>query len=150
MRGVLRLGVIWVCCPVLKSLLLFIAEKLYICGMKMSERILRRVHPGRGDFGEDERSYVEVVLSAYNDERASSGRTSAMPVRYVPEGGEVTVAGRVLRCVRRGAVTCPADACSGCSLSRLYLGCADLQCSSFDRRDGINVWFLAEEGKRSL
>lgn len=123
-----------------------VPENCYICGMGISEKILRRVHPGRVDFGEDELSYVDAVVSAYNEERAASGRVASLPGRFVAVGEVVSVAGHAVRCVPRPDVWPPCEACRGCALSRLYLGCGDLQCSVFDRRDGSDVWFVEETG----
>lgn len=124
---------------------------VYICVMLLSERILRRLYPDRGEFSEGELSYVDAVLSAYAGERLSSERASALPLRYVEVGGAVSVSGYRLRCVERPrCLWPPSEACSGCALSRLYLGCAGLQCSSFDRRDGRNVWYVEESSGCSI
>lgn len=56
-----------------------------------------------------------------------------------------------LRCVERDSLCSlsPADACRGCWFSTArkddsIVNCVDIQCSSFDRMDGRNVWFVSE------
>lgn len=74
-----------------------------------------------------------------------------LPTRYVPVGGEFTRYGVRLVCVRRPRVECISGACRGCWFSRgrkvingetVMLNCNDIQCSSWDRMDGRNVWFV--------
>lgn len=84
---------------------------------------------------------VSRMLSARIEVSSADGRKSRLPMREVPVGGEVRVSGRLFRCVRRPSVWPPCEACSGCDLSGLYLGCGDLRCSPFDRSDGCFVWF---------
>ena len=109
--------------------------------MKLAEKILRRMRPDAALFSPDELSYVGEVVAAYNEEKALLGKKTALPTRFVAIGDEVVVRGRRFRCVEADRVSVPAEACSGCSLSKLYLGCGDLQCGCFDRRDKKFVWF---------
>lgn len=85
---------------------------------------------------------MEKVSSRFgvNDRRC-------LPTRYVRLGGEMCRYGKVLVCVRRPCELVPADACSGCWFSRgrkegAMTNCNDIQCSSHDRMDGNNVWFV--------
>lgn len=109
--------------------------------MKLAEKILRRMRPDAEIFPPEALSYVEEVVAAYNEEKALLGKKTALPTRFVEIGDEVVVRGRRFRCEEAARISLPADACSGCSLSKLYLGCGDLQCSCFDRRDKKFVWF---------
>lgn len=74
-----------------------------------------------------------------------------LPTRYVPIGDEFTRYGVRLVCVRRPRVASVSAACKGCWFSRgrkvingetVMLNCNDIQCSSWDRMDGKNVWFV--------
>ncbi len=72
---------------------------------------------------------------------------SGLPTRYVPLGGEFVRYGETLVCVRRPGGLLPTAACKGCWFRRSRIGdvvinCNDIQCSSFDRMDGLNVWFV--------
>lgn len=81
-----------------------------------------------------------------------------LPTRYVPVGGEFTRYGVRLVCVARPRVDCVSAACRGCWFSRgrrviggevVMLNCNDIACSSWDRMDGRNVWFV-ESGVSSV
>ncbi|MGM9736947.1 MAG: hypothetical protein ACI3ZT_00875 [Candidatus Cryptobacteroides sp.] len=109
--------------------------------MKLAEKILHRMRPDTASFTADEIQFVSEVIAAYNEEKALLGRKSALPTRFVEIGGNVVVRSRVFRCEEAEKISLPSEACSGCSLSKLYLGCGDLQCSAFDRRDRKFVWF---------
>lgn len=63
----------------------------------------------------------------------------------MPVGTEFMSNGVLLRCVLRPEVEYVKDACSGCFYSRNYVTCPKSQCSSFGRRDGLNVWFVEVE-----
>lgn len=74
-----------------------------------------------------------------------------LPTRYVPLGSEFTRYGVRLVCVRRPRVECISGSCRGCWFSHgrkkingetVMLNCNDIQCSSWDRMDGLNVWFV--------
>ena len=76
-------------------------------------------------------------------------RVDGLPTRYVRIGCEMHRYGRVLKCVLRPSGLTPSDACSGCWFSKgrkggnsTLVNCNDIQCSSFDRMDGKNVWFV--------
>lgn len=80
-----------------------------------------------------------------------NGMARSLPTRYVPIGGEFTRYGVRLVCRLRPRVESPADACRGCWFSRgrkvidgetVMLNCNDIACSSWDRMDGRNVWFV--------
>lgn len=71
------------------------------------------------------------------------------PTRFVPIGHEFVRYGRRLLCVERPKDTWPPlRACKGCFFRRseardgVIINCKDIQCSSFDRRDRKNVWFI--------
>lgn len=73
-----------------------------------------------------------------------------LPTRFVRLGGEFTRYGVTLVCVRRDDGLHHTDACKGCFFSKARNGgnimnCNDIQCSSFDRMDGINVWFQVKK-----
>lgn len=75
-----------------------------------------------------------------------------LPTRFVRLGGEFTRYGVTLVCVRRDTCLHHTDACKGCFFSkarngRNIMNCNDIQCSSFDRMDGLNVWFVPKEGE---
>lgn len=87
------------------------------------------------------------------DGNFSMGGSAAggLPTRYVPVGGEFTRYGVRLVCVQRPRVSGVSAACKGCWFSRgrkvicgetVMLNCNDIQCSSWDRMDGRNVWFV--------
>lgn len=80
-----------------------------------------------------------------------NGLIPKMPTRFVRLGGEITRYGCRLVCCERPSGLAPCDACKGCffSLSRYegsVIQCNDIQCSSFDRMDGLNVWFVPRGG----
>ena len=99
------------------------------------DRVLRKAFPGREVFTDDEVSLAKAALYVAN----SDAPKSRMPRTDVPVGGYVNKGGRRYRCVLRGDVVVPADACLGCDLSDRP--CSGLRCSGFDRADGLNVWF---------
>ena len=77
-----------------------------------------------------------------------------LPTRYVPLGSEFKRYGVDLVCVRRPRVECVSAACKGCWFSKgrqiingevVMLNCNDIQCSSWDRMDGVNVWFKQKD-----
>lgn len=74
-----------------------------------------------------------------------------LPTRYVPVGGEFVRYGVRLECVRRPRVESVSGACRGCWFSKgrklingdyVIINCNDIACSSWDRMDGANVWFV--------
>ena len=109
--------------------------------MKLVEKILRRAYRDRTEFSAAEVEFAGAIIAAYNEEREARGKKSSLPTKFVPVGEEVTVSGRRFLCIAAEKVGVPSEACSGCSLSKLYLGCGDLQCGPFDRRDKRFVWF---------
>lgn len=75
-----------------------------------------------------------------------------LPTRYVPLGGEFVRYGVRLVCIRRPYLPSVSGACKGCFFKRSRVGdvvvnCDDIQCSSWDRMDGLNVWFREKDGK---
>lgn len=68
-----------------------------------------------------------------------SERSLALPTRFVPVGDVVLIGERTYRVVPNGARR-PSDACLGCAFSNGW--CPSVACSSFDREDGIGVWFV--------
>ena len=113
--------------------------------METAKKILRRLHRDRDDFTAAEVSYASQIIAAYNEEMALRGKNSKLPTKEVAIGDEVEVSGRKFVCVKAARVNVPSEACSGCALRKLYLGCGDLKCSPFDRRDGNFVWFKTPE-----
>ena len=110
--------------------------------MDKVEVILRRAFPERDVFSSEEMQFATLVLAA---SLIGDSRSSALPTRFVPVGGEVSVGGIRYKCVARTDESCPAAACWGCDISRKGRWCQDLQCGSFDRRDKRNVWFVEVE-----
>ena len=108
--------------------------------MRDSEKILRRIG-WSGSISAEDIAFVDEVISAYNEERALMGKKTSLPTKFVAVGDEVVVSGRRMLCVARGRINVPSEACIGCAFSKLYLGCGDLQCGPFDRRDTKFVWF---------
>ena len=68
-----------------------------------------------------------------------------MDWRFVAIGDRIRIGRRVYVCVERPMVT-PANACRGCDLASY--DCVRFACSKPDRRDGMFVWFVMEEGER--
>ena len=73
-----------------------------------------------------------------------------LPTRYVHIGQEMTRYGVCLVCVERPKGLIPTAACKGCFFKKARSGgvvvnCNDIQCSSWDRMDGRNVWFVRKE-----
>lgn len=99
------------------------------------ERVLRKAFPGREAFTEEEYNVAKAALYVAN----SDAPKSRMPRTDVEVGGFVNKGGRRYKCVLRMDVLHPSDACLGCDLCDRP--CSGLRCSSFDRRDGLNVWF---------
>lgn len=100
------------------------------------DRILRKMYPGREVFTEDERRLAESALYVAN----SDAPKSRMPRKDVALGEMVVKNGISYRCVLRPEISTPADACLGCGMKDRP--CSGIRCSSFDRSDGLNVWFL--------
>lgn len=113
--------------------------------MERIDKILHRAFPEREDFTAEERSFAESVLASYSNVVRSDRRCIALPTRFIAIGKTVEIGGHVYKCMLRGGVKTPADACGGCDFSRKCRGCVDLQCSRYDRRDGENVWFREVE-----
>lgn len=83
-------------------------------------------------------------------------KNSVLPTRYVPIGEEFTRYGVRLLCIKRPRVECVSAACKGCWFSKgrrfindelVMLNCNDIACSSWDRMDGKNVWFVQQPVK---
>lgn len=77
-----------------------------------------------------------------------------LPTRYVRIGEEFERYRTALVCVRRPGGLLPTAACKGCWFSKarkviggetVLLNCNDIQCSSWDRMDGANVWFVEKD-----
>ena len=76
-----------------------------------------------------------------------------LPSRFIPVGKTITRYGQTFRCVLRelSPDSPPNEACRGCWFARthrderLIANCNAIQCSSWDRRDGKNVWFVPED-----
>lgn len=99
------------------------------------DRVLRKAFPERDVFTDEEVRLAKAALYVAN----SDAPKSRMPRTDIEVGGYVNKGGRRYVCIERGEVISPADACMGCALRDRP--CSGLRCSSFDRRDGRNVWF---------
>ena len=108
--------------------------------MRREDRLLRALMPGKVSFSREDYAYARSLLVEAD---GKSGKASSLPSQFVPLGGTVRYKGRVYRCVSRERGIAWAECCRGCA----FCGCdcpPALQCSSFDRRDGVNVWFQEE------
>ena len=76
----------------------------------------------------------------------ASKNRNLLPSNYVPVGGVIAFCGGRFRCVVRPEGLHWTDSCLGCGLRRFSGNCGDYQCSRFDRRDGLNVWYEDYEG----
>lgn len=77
-----------------------------------------------------------------------------LPTRFVKIGDTFERYGTTLKCVRRRGDLLPKDACKGCwfkaprdgyKKGEATINCNDIQCSSWDRRDRKNVWFIEKQ-----
>ena len=85
---------------------------------------------------------VKVFIFAIGMSGGKSIRSSSAPRKTLFVGEEFVLGGIRYRVVLRGEIVFPRDACRGCAFAGL--NCPEyLACSSFDRRDGISVWFKA-------
>ena len=109
--------------------------------MTKEERILRYMHPGRTVFSLSEIRSVRRLLSAEEYKDESAGR---LPTRFVAVGEETRIFGRTYRCVMasRDILT---DPCLGCDLRESACSSKVPQCSPFDRRDHLRVWYKLVE-----
>lgn len=105
--------------------------------MTKEERILRFKYPGRTEFTKEELLEARRVLSRDEDKDASAQR---LPTKFVPIGSEVMIFGQRYRCVRadKDILT---DPCWGCDIRDINCTSRVPQCSPFDRRDKVRVWF---------
>ena len=77
--------------------------------------------------------------------------SSGLPTRYVALGDEFVRYGVRLVCIGRPPGLLPTAGCKGCWFNRSRsadgnpINCNDIQCSSWDRMDGRNVWFVDKE-----
>jgi hypothetical protein len=110
-------------------------------GESAGERAVRRMFPGVDDIPDELNMFADGVIGAYREDRAQEVKRETMPGTYVPVGGEVEVRGRMYKCVANTMRGLPSEACTGCDLRRRGTVCSWLQCSAFDRRDGLFVWF---------
>lgn len=74
-------------------------------------------------------------------------KENTLPTRFVYLNESFTRYGVRLTCVLRPRGLNPRDACLGCWFNKARRGatittCRDIQCSSWDRMDGKNVWFV--------
>lgn len=71
---------------------------------------------------------------------SKSTRSQMSPRKSVAIGDRFVLGGVTYEVVPRGEVAWPREACMGCAFAAR--NCPEnLACSSFDRRDGISVWF---------
>lgn len=100
--------------------------------------VLKAMYPDRDEYTDEEVASARRVMAASVHRTPRSMR---LPSIFVPIGGDYVYGGVTYRCVRRPHVV-PRDACLGCAFSASGKPCpAALQCSKFDRRDGVFVWF---------
>ena len=105
--------------------------------------LLRRICPGR-DFTPGEIEAVNIALASLS----ASESKSRIPRRFVALGDFYVKDGIVYECVMRPDVEKPSEACRGCAFCRTSSSdrwCLGLQCSKWDRADGINVWFVTDD-----
>lgn len=70
-----------------------------------------------------------------------SARSSRAPRITYGIGREFRIGSRSYRVIERSGIVLPCDACMGCAFANRR--CPDnIACSSFDRRDGVSVWFV--------
>lgn len=102
------------------------------------KRILRDIYPGRDPSGltSDEIELAErAIVAATRDAKRSRG------VKLDPLLGSVfSFNGREYEVIARPVRLEVSEACSGCAFARRH--CPAARCSSFDRSDGVNVWFI--------
>ena len=100
--------------------------------------VLKELYPVRDEYTEEEIAVARrVVLASVR----RTPRSMRLPSIFVPVGGEYIYGGVVYRCIKRPNVV-PKDACLGCAFNKPGRSCpAALQCSKFDRKDGVFVWF---------
>lgn len=112
-----------------------------LCLMGNIRSVLRALYPDRDTYTESEVATARRVMAVVSDR---SSRSSRLPSVYVPVGGFYEYGGFRYRCVVRPDVV-PRDCCVGCAFSASGVSCPSaLQCSRFDRRDGLFVWFVLE------
>ena len=104
--------------------------------MTKEERILRFKYPDRDDFTEAEVREVRRLLSAEEYKDESAGR---LPTRFIALGQVTNIFGKFYRCVRAESVL--TDPCYGCDLKEYACSSKVPQCSPFDRRDHVRVWY---------
>ena len=76
-----------------------------------------------------------------------------LPSRFIPVGKTVVRYGQKFKCILRPPIEMlhHTEACRGCWFAKthrdngLVSNCNAIQCSSWDRKDGKNVWFVAVE-----
>ena len=102
---------------------------------------MRFKYPERTEFTDAEILEVRRLLSAEEYKDESAGR---LPTRFVEVGAVVNIFGRPYRCVlaSRDILT---DPCLGCDLREVACSSKVPQCSPFDRRDHLRVWYRRVE-----
>ena len=121
------------------SIELFPYNYLNLRFMIREDRLLRALMPSKDVFTREDYEYARSLLARAD---GKSGKASSLPSQFVRLGGTVRYKGRDYRCVLRDDVTW-SECCRGCAFAGADCPPA-LQCSSFDRRDGLNVWFQEE------
>lgn len=108
--------------------------------MPKLERILSELYPGRET---SSLSPEEVIFAKKAIEIANrDAQRSRIPRRDVRIGESFLSKGVSYTCIPRPRFIAASEACSGCAF--LKLPCPAAKCSSFDRSDGNNVWFVEE------
>ena len=101
------------------------------------ERILSRLY-GPGPWSEGQIEFARKAIKIANDDAVRS----RMPRRDIRIGEEFEKKGHRFKCVRRPKIDAPSEACSGCDAAHLFGNCEMPRCSSHDRSDRQNVWFV--------
>lgn len=104
------------------------------------KRILRDIYP---DKAPESASPEEIALAQRAIAAATRDAKRSRGVKLDPLlGSAFCFDGVYYRVVRRASGIEVSQACEGCAFSRRH--CPAARCSSFDRSDGVNVWFVEE------
>lgn len=104
------------------------------------DRILRRLFGEQDSYTMEQVEFARRAIEVAN----ADAQRSRIPRRYVKVGGTFERKGRIFRCVLRGSVSTPSEACSGCDILKYSHHCDAPMCSKWDRSDGNFVWFKEE------
>lgn len=115
-------------------------KPIRVHGDSIPMRALRKVFPTREVFTEEEIRLAKAVAEAVHENMTHS----RLPKKKYHSLYSVFMVDHVrLKVVPRGPVMAPKDACMGCYFkSGKNNPCSSICCSSFDREDKRNVWFV--------